>query len=79
MYVKIESLFFPSISWILTRPAVSSDVFVSVSQDLSSEGNQKVKLEYALPRDVVLLNLFLQAMRERKGDTGVDVIWKYEW
>jgi translocation and assembly module TamB len=58
---------------------VTPDVFVSVSQDFSAEGNQKVKLEYALPRDIVLLNLFLQAMRERRGDTGVDVIWKYEW
>jgi translocation and assembly module TamB len=58
---------------------VTEDVFVSVSQDFGGEGNQKVELEYELPKKLFFLNLLLQASMERKGSTGVDVIWKIEW
>ena len=58
---------------------ITPDVFVIVSQDFGAEGNQKINLEYEIPRKIVFLNLFLQASKERKGDTAMDVIWKIEW
>jgi autotransporter translocation and assembly factor TamB len=58
---------------------VTPDVFVSVSQDFGAEGNQKVELEYEIPKKLLFFNLFLQASKERKGDTGLDVFWKFEW
>ncbi|MFQ5769317.1 MAG: translocation/assembly module TamB domain-containing protein [bacterium] len=58
---------------------VTPDVFVSVSQDIGAEGDQKVELEYEIPKKLLFFNLFLQASKERKGDTGLDVIWKFEW
>lgn len=58
---------------------VTPDVFVSVSQDFGAEGEQKVELEYEIPRKILFFNLFLQASKEREGDTAADVIWKIEW
>jgi autotransporter translocation and assembly factor TamB len=58
---------------------VTPDVFVSVSQDFGAEGNRKVELEYELPKKLFFLNLLLQASVERRGSTGLDVIWKIEW
>ncbi|MFQ5639163.1 MAG: translocation/assembly module TamB domain-containing protein [bacterium] len=57
---------------------VTPDVFVSISQDFGEEGNQKVELEYEIPK-IWFFNLLLQASQERKGDSGMDVIWKIEW
>ncbi|HEX9654321.1 MAG TPA: translocation/assembly module TamB domain-containing protein [bacterium] len=58
---------------------VTPDVFVSVSQDFGAEGNRKVELEYELPKKLFFLNLLLQASVERRGSTGLDIIWKIEW
>ncbi len=58
---------------------ITPDVFVSISQDFGAEGNQKVELEYEIPRKILFFNLLLQASRERLGATGLDVIWKIEW
>ena len=58
---------------------VTPDVFISVSQDFGTEGEQKVELEYEIPKKILFFNLFLQASKETKGDTGLDVIWKFEW
>lgn len=58
---------------------VTPDVFVSVSQDFGAEGNRKVELEYELPKKLFFLNLLLQASVERRGATGIDLIWKMEW
>ncbi|MFQ5650985.1 MAG: translocation/assembly module TamB domain-containing protein [bacterium] len=58
---------------------VTPEVFVSVSQDFGAEGNQIVELEYEIPLNLRFLNLLLQASSDRKGDTGLDVIWKIEW
>jgi len=58
---------------------VTPEVFVSVSQDFSAEGNQIVELEYEIPKKLWLFNLLLQASSDRQGDNGLDVIWKVEW
>jgi autotransporter translocation and assembly factor TamB len=58
---------------------VTPDVFVSVSQDFGNEGNRKVELEYELPKKLFFLNLLMQASVERRGATGLDIIWKIEW
>ena len=58
---------------------ITSDVFVTVSQDFSAEGNQEIGLEYEIPQKILFFNLFLQASRESKGNTGLDVIWKVDW
>ncbi|MFQ5865259.1 MAG: translocation/assembly module TamB domain-containing protein [bacterium] len=58
---------------------ITPDVFVSVSQDFGAEGDRKVELEYEIPKKILFFNLLLQASRERKGDTALDVIWKIEW
>lgn len=58
---------------------VTPNVFVSVSQDFGAEGEQKVALEYQIPQEVFFLNLFIQASKERTGNTALDVIWKTEW
>ncbi|MFQ5769775.1 MAG: translocation/assembly module TamB domain-containing protein, partial [bacterium] len=58
---------------------VTPDVFVSISQDFGAEGNQKVELEYEIPKKILFFNLLLQASKERQGNTGLDVIWKIEW
>lgn len=54
-------------------------VFVSVSQDFSTEGSRKVELEYEIPIKLRFLNLFLQASTEGKENSAMDVIWKIEW
>ncbi|MCG8603490.1 translocation/assembly module TamB domain-containing protein [bacterium] len=58
---------------------VTPDVFVSVSQDFGAEGNRKVELEYEIPIKIRFLNFLLQASQEKKGATGMDIIWKIEW
>ncbi|MFQ5486673.1 MAG: translocation/assembly module TamB domain-containing protein, partial [Desulfobacterales bacterium] len=58
---------------------LTPDVFVSLSQDFGAEGNQKVELEYEIPRKILFFNLLLQASKERQGATGLDLIWKIEW
>ncbi|RMF58785.1 MAG: translocation/assembly module TamB [Calditrichaeota bacterium] len=58
---------------------VTPDVFVSVSQDFGAEGNRRVELEYEIPKKILFFRLLLQAVQERKGNTGLDVIWKIEW
>ncbi|RMD93738.1 MAG: translocation/assembly module TamB, partial [Calditrichaeota bacterium] len=58
---------------------VTPDVFVSLSQDFGAEGTQTVELEYEIPKKILFFNLFLQVLKERKGETGMDVIWKIEW
>ncbi len=77
--IQIESGRNLSDSKVRIGKYVTDDVFVSVSQDFGGEGNQKVELEYELPKKFFFLNLLLQASMERKGSTGVDVIWKIEW
>ncbi len=57
---------------------VTPDVFVTVSQDFG-EQNSLVELEYEIPRKILFFNLLLQASQDRKGATGLDVIWKMEW
>jgi len=58
---------------------LTPEVFVSVSQDFSTEGNRRVELEYEIPLKIRLLNLFLQASTEGKENSALDVIWKFEW
>lgn len=58
---------------------VTPDVFVSVSQDFGAEGTQEVQLEYEIPKKILFFNLFLQASKERRGNTALDLIWKIEW
>ncbi|KAA3601502.1 MAG: translocation/assembly module TamB [Calditrichaeota bacterium] len=58
---------------------LTPNVFVSVSQEFGSEDGQRVELEYKLPKEVVFLNLFIQAEKQRNGSSGLDLIWKYEW
>ena len=58
---------------------VTPDVFVSLSQDFTAEGNQKVELEYEIPKKILFFNLLLQASQASKGESGLDVIWKIEW
>ena len=58
---------------------LTPDVFVSVSQDFSTEGSRRVELEYEIPLKIRLLNLFLQASTEGKENSAMDVIWKFEW
>jgi autotransporter translocation and assembly factor TamB len=58
---------------------ITPNVFVIISQDFGSQGNQKIELEYELPPKILFFNLFLEAFREKKGETGLDVIWKVEW
>jgi autotransporter translocation and assembly factor TamB len=58
---------------------ITPDVYIVVSQDFAAEGNQKIELEYKIPQRILLLNLFLQALKEREGETAMDVIWKVEW
>ncbi len=58
---------------------ITPDVFISISQDFGDEGNRKVELEYEIPKKLLFFNLLLQASQERKGDSGLDVIWKIEW
>ncbi|MEJ2054297.1 MAG: translocation/assembly module TamB [Calditrichaceae bacterium] len=58
---------------------ISPQVFVSVSQDFGTEGNQKIELEYEIPKKILFFNWFLQASKERQGNTAMDVILKIEW
>ncbi|MFQ5676798.1 MAG: translocation/assembly module TamB domain-containing protein, partial [bacterium] len=58
---------------------LTPEVFVSVSQDFSTEGNRKVELEYQIPKKLLFFNLFLQASTEGKDNTAMDLIWKIEW
>ncbi len=58
---------------------IAPEVFVSWSQDFGADGNQLVELEYELPLKLRFLKLLLQASSDRQGDTGLDVIWKFEW
>lgn len=58
---------------------LASGVFLSVTQDLGSEGDQRVEMEYKIPRSLVFLDLFLRALKEKTGSSGVDLIWKLEW
>lgn len=58
---------------------LTPNVFVSVSQEFGSEDGQRVELEYKLPKEVVFLNLYIQAEKQRNGSSGLDLIWKYEW
>lgn len=58
---------------------LTSGIFVSVSQALGNEGEQRVELEYKIPQSFVFLDLFLRALRERTGSSGVDLVWKLEW
>ena len=58
---------------------MTPDVFVSVSQDFGTDGNRKIELEYEIPVQLKFINLLLQASQERRGATGLDVIWKFEW
>jgi hypothetical protein len=58
---------------------ITPDVFIIVSQDFGAEGSQKIELEYEIPLKIMFLDLFLQALKERKGDTAMDVILKIEW
>jgi len=58
---------------------VTPDVFVTISQDFGAEGNQKVELEYEIPKKILFFNLFLQASSEKNGNSALDVVWKIEW
>ncbi|MCH8956141.1 translocation/assembly module TamB domain-containing protein [candidate division KSB1 bacterium] len=58
---------------------LTPEVFVSVSQDFSTEGNRRVELEYEIPLKIRLINLFLQASTEGRENSALDVIWKFEW
>lgn len=58
---------------------VTPDVFVIVSQDFGNDGNRKIELEYEIPVQLKFINLLLQASQERRGATGLDLIWKFEW
>jgi len=58
---------------------ISPQVFVVVSQDFGDQGNQKIELEYEIPQKILFFNWFIQASKEREGDTAMDVILKIEW
>ena len=58
---------------------LTPEVFVSVSQDFSTEGNRRVELEYEIPLKIRLINLFLQASTDGRENSALDVIWKFEW
>ena len=77
--IQIESGGSLSDSKVRVGKYVTPEVFVSVSQDFSAEGNQIVELEYEIPKKLWLFNLLLQASSDRRGDNGLDVIWKVEW
>ena len=76
--VRIEREKYESARELKMGKYINRDILMTVTQDIGSEGDQVVELEYEIPKRFLFFDLLLRASTARRGDSAMDLIWRVE-
>ena len=76
--VRVESGKFESARELKLGKYINRDILMTVTQEIGSEGDQVVELEYEIPKRFLFFDLLLRASTARRGDSAMDFIWRVE-